>query len=68
VLKAASAQLESSALFTELGSGGTGTTVSASTEAAAKALQKADPDLTYEQAVAKAMDDNPALYEQALQG
>ena len=68
VLKAASAQLESSALFSELGAGGAGVTLSASVEAAAKALQKSDPDLTPEQAVAKAMDQNPALYEQSLQG
>lgn len=67
LLAAANEQIAKSDLFREVGRAGTGVTVSASVEGAAKAIQKAYPNMTYEQAIAKAYDDNPALYEESLQ-
>ena len=66
VLKAANAQLESSALFNELGT-------LASTAAGddpimkrAKEIQKGNSDLTEEQAYAEALEEHPELYDQYL--
>ena len=64
ILKAADGALESAKLFDELGS----TSIvkgSASLESAAEEIRKTDPSLTREQAIAKALENNPALYEEA---
>lgn len=55
-------------LFSEIGKTGGGVTLSESVDAAAKAIQKDDPDLTYEQAVAKAYEQNPRLYDEEMKG
>lgn len=68
ILRAANEQIEKSNLFDTLGSGGAQTTVSASAEAKASEIRKAHPDLTPEQALAKAYDENPALLAEAMTG
>jgi len=67
LLKAANEQVEASDMFRELGANGT-STVSASVESAASAIRKDDPTLTAEQALAKAYESNPALYNESLKG
>lgn len=57
-------QLDSAAIFKELGAPGARSSVSESVDAAAEAVRKADPSLTWEQAVAKAYEDNPSLYDE----
>jgi len=65
VLTAASNAVKESALFTEIGKRGS-TESAGKVEDIAKALQKADTKLTKEQAFAKALEDNPALYTEYL--
>lgn len=63
VLKGANAALEQSDLFRELGAGGTGgSDAETRIEKAAEQLRESDPDLTKEQAIAKALEQNPDLY------
>lgn len=64
VLKSANEAIEKGDLFSELGRvGGTGATdADAKIDAAAAELRKSDPKLTKEQAIAKALEDNPELY------
>jgi hypothetical protein len=67
VLKAANEAVEKGALFAENGRGGHGGDNSegwAKVEAAAAELRKADPSLSKEQAVAKALEDDPSLYDE----
>jgi hypothetical protein len=66
ILKAANAQIAEGNIFKTIGNGGADTTVSASVEAAAEEIRKADPTLTKEQAVAKAFEVNPALLTEAM--
>lgn len=66
MLKAANAQLESAAIFSQVGTAGATTTVSKSLEAAAGELRKADPTLTQEQAIAQALDNNPEMYAEYI--
>lgn len=64
VLRAANEQLESSALFAELGSGGpsaTSTSAFAEIEREAETIRKADTSLTKEQAIDKASQMRPDL-------
>lgn len=66
MLRAANEQIEKSNLFDTFGSGGANHTVSASVEAAAESIQKGDPTLTKEQAIAKAYETNPGLLAEAM--
>lgn len=66
VLKAANAQIAEGNLFTTFGSGGGVVTVSASAEAKAAEINKAEPALTHDQALAKAYEQNPALLAEAM--
>lgn len=66
VLKAADAQIEAGAMFSELGRGGGEVVISKSVEAAANVIRAADPSLTQEQAIAKAYETNPALLAEAM--
>lgn len=61
ILKTANEQIAKGNLFAEFGSGGGETTISKSVEAAASEIQKVEPTLTREQAIAKAYETNPAL-------
>lgn len=60
VLKTANEQIAQGNLFAEIGKAGS-TTMSASVEAAASEIQKAEPTLTREQAIAKAYETNSDL-------
>jgi hypothetical protein len=62
LLAAANGALSESGLFQEIGS--SVAKVAPRLESAAAEIRKANPDLTYEQAVAKALDTNPSLYEE----
>lgn len=62
LLRAANTQIAQGNLFKSFGSGGADATITASVDAAAAELRKSDPSLTPEQAVAKAYEQNPALY------
>ena len=68
VLKAADAALEKAGLTKPIGSdqGGAGDDPMAKVEAAAGELRKANPKLTREQAIAKAIEENPDLYRAYL--
>lgn len=66
MLAAANEQIAKSSLFDTFGHGGAHTTVSASVEAAATDIQKGDPTLTREQAIAKAFETNPGLLAEAM--
>ena len=66
VLKAANAQIAEGNLFKSLGNGGGESTISASVEAKASDIQKAEPGLTRDQAIAKAYEQNPALLAEAM--
>lgn len=68
VLKSANEAISKSNIFKEFGTGGGETTISKSVEAKAEEIRKADPSLTFEQAVAKAYDENPDLLQQAMTG
>lgn len=68
VLKAANEQIAKSNLFSTMGNGGAETTISKSVEAKAEEIRKADPTLTREQAIAKAYEDDPSLFQQAMTG
>lgn len=65
VLTAANVAIEKSALFGEKGRAGEHT-ISASAQAAAEDIRKADPTLTIEQAQARAFEQNPDLFAEAL--
>jgi hypothetical protein len=66
VLKAANEAIEKGDLFSEIGRHGVESTVAPEVESAAAAIRKDDPNLTHEQAMAKAYEANPALYEQEM--
>lgn len=66
ILKAANAQITESNIFKSFGVGGADTTVSANVEAKAEEIRKANPDLTKEQAIAKAYEEDPALLREAM--
>lgn len=59
-------QVKTSNLFTELGHDGSSSVSSAAgrMDAEAKKLQASDPKLSYQQAYAKVMDQNPKLYNE----
>lgn len=64
ILKAANAQIEAGGgVLDEIGKSGS-TTLEASLDSAAKAEIAKDGNLTYEQAVTKALEANPALYDE----
>jgi hypothetical protein len=67
MLQTANEQIAKGNLFSEFGTGGGETTISKSVESAASELQKADPNLTHEQAVAKVYETNPDLLAEAMQ-
>ncbi len=61
-MQAAAAQINTSALFGEIGSSGAGAdSAMAKIEAKAAEIRKAEPKLTQAQAMAKAQDENPDL-------
>lgn len=66
MLAAANEQIAKGNLFSTFGTGGGDTTVSKSVEAKAEEIRKADPSLTREQAIAKAYNDDPDLFAQAM--
>lgn len=71
VLKAADEALRQSSIFKELGSDakggpGTGGAWSKIEAAAAQIVQKAESSMTKEQAIAKVLAENPALYQEYL--
>jgi hypothetical protein len=66
LFKAANEGLRQGGLFEEMGRHGGVVTSSPAIDAAAEALRKEDPGLTPEQAVAKAYEDNPALYDEEI--
>lgn len=66
ILKAANEQIAQGNVFREFGVDGGAVTVSKSVEAAAQAIQKEDPSLTFEQAQAKAFERNPGLLTEAM--
>lgn len=70
VLKAAEGQLESAGIFQELGKSADQVEKSATAkiEEAATALRTADPTLTPSTAFAKALEADPALYAEYLEG
>jgi hypothetical protein len=64
VLKAADVALEKSELFKEMGKAGSGeTSAEAAVYAKARGLVAKDADLTFDEAVAKVLEDDPELYE-----
>jgi hypothetical protein len=64
VLKAADVALEKSELFKEIGKAGCGeTSAEAAVYARARATVAKDADLTFDEAVAKVLEDDPELYE-----
>lgn len=63
ILKTANDVIAEGNLFKEMGSSAPGT-VGASVEAKAAEIRKADPSLTPEQAIARAYETDPSLYEQ----
>ena len=64
VLKAADAALAKSELFKEIGKAGSGeTSAEAAVYAKARGLVAKDADLTFDEAVAKVLEDDPELYE-----
>lgn len=66
MLKAANEQIAKGKLFEEVGKIGGAVTLGESVDAAAKAIQTKEPNLTYEQAVTKAYEQNPALYDESI--
>lgn len=66
LFKAANEQIRKSNLFTEVGKTGGAISIGESVDKAAKEIMGKDPKLTYEQAVAKAYDENPALYDEEV--
>ena len=64
VLKAADAALAKSELFKEIGKAGSGeTSAEAAVYAKARGLVAKDADMTFDEAVAKVLEDDPELYE-----
>lgn len=66
ILTAANAQIEKGDLFREQGRYGEPATITASATAAAAEIRKNEPGLTEEQAIVKAMEQNPELFEEAM--
>lgn len=67
VLKSANAAVESAGMWSEFGRSTNGpTTTEAKVEALAKSYQSADPNLSFEAAYAKALEENPSLYSEVL--
>lgn len=66
VLAAANAQITEGNLFKSAGVGGGDVTISSRLEARAAEIQKADPKLTKDQAVAQAMSLDPSLYDEMV--
>jgi hypothetical protein len=64
LLMAANEAISKGNLFSEMGRTGAGVTSGNAVEAAASELRKADPNLTPEQAIAKAYETNPDLYDE----
>jgi hypothetical protein len=64
MLKAANEAIAKGDLFSEMGRTGAGVTSGTAVEAAAAEIRKADPNLTPEQAIAKAYEANPDLYDE----
>lgn len=62
LLKAASEAVNKGALFSEFGSGQEAGGVEGRLEGIAKGIQEKNPDLTYEQAFDRALQQNPDLY------
>ena len=68
LLKTASKQIEEGALYAEFGKDSVSLGVSATVEGRAAELRKENSSLTAEQAIAKAMDEDPEAYEAYLKG
>lgn len=66
VLTAASEQLQKSALFSEVGKSTVEFASTSSLQSAADEIAKSEPSLTQEMAFAKALEQNPDLYDQYL--
>ena len=66
LFKAANEGLRQGDLFGEIGRHGGSVTSSPAIEAAAEVAKQANPELTPEQAIAKAYEDNPALYDDEI--
>lgn len=65
-MAAANAKIAEGNLYSEIGKSGGTADVDARVESAAKEVQKADPSLSYEQAVTKALEMNPSLFTDSL--
>lgn len=65
LFRAADEQIRKSDLFKEIGKSSVGTSTS-SVEGIAAELRKSDPTLSVEASIAKAYEQNPSLYDQAL--
>lgn len=68
LLKAANEQIRTANVFTEIGKRASTSDSSTALGAAAAEIRKAEPTLTAEQAEAKALELNPHLYEESLEG
>lgn len=68
ILKAANEQIAKGNLFSTFGKSGAETTVSKSLDGKAAEIRKANPDLTPDQALAQAYEENPDLARQAMTG
>lgn len=67
-LRAASAQVQKSGLFAEVGSSNGALTTTSSLDTAVETLVKSDPTLSPEAAMAAAIEANPSLYDEYLKG
>lgn len=65
LLTGAADRIEKASAFQEIGKDDTDLGVGASAAAAAEEIRKSNPNLTKEQAIAKAYEANPALYDEA---
>jgi hypothetical protein len=66
LFKAANEGLRQGNVFGEIGRHGGSTTSSPAVEAIAEGIRKDNPEMTPEQAVAKAYEDNPELYDEEI--
>jgi hypothetical protein len=66
LLRAANNQIAKSALFGEIGATGANTPTGAAVDGMVAELRKADPKLSYEQAMSRVYEQNPDLYMEEL--
>jgi hypothetical protein len=68
MLTAANEQIAKSGIFSEIGLGGGDTTISKAIESRVQEIQKANPNLTREQAETQAYEENPEMYDEQVNG